>query len=115
MENTVYTESHISVSDYSMDSQGIHGVCAEADLVDGKWWISRVLVKKEQDRGNGLGSKFLQKLLYEIYLRDPDATVIVCPGGYVSDMERQISFYKKNDFVAVSDDNFGDFLQHKKG
>lgn len=111
----VYSGIHVSVTDYSIGPNGIHGVCAEADLVGDKWNISRVLVKKEQDRGKGLGSNFLQKLLKEIYLRNSNAVVIVAPGGYGVDIQKQISFYKKNGFVEVSDDILGNYMEHKKG
>lgn len=111
MESVVFSGDHVTVYDYSVDPSGIHGVCAEADLIDGIWWICRVLVKKEQDRGKGLGSKFLQKLLFEIYRRDPDAAVVVSPGGYGVNSKKQINFYKKNGFKLISDSLF----QHKKG
>lgn len=119
-EQFVYTGNHVSISDYSMDSKGFRGVCAEADRVGDVWWIARVLVRREEDRGKGLGSKCLQKLLSEIYLHeggplnDVGATIIVSPGGYGADSTRQERFYRKNGFVERKTEDGFIFVHERK-
>ena len=36
---------------------------ASADLVGDHWWVSRVIVRKVENRGQGLGSQVLGRLL----------------------------------------------------
>ena len=71
-------------------------------LEEGVWWINRILVP-EENRGQGLGSRLLQRLLSE--LKDKNAkAVIVAPGGYGSKPEDQFNFYRKNGFQQVHSD-----------
>lgn len=73
--------------------------CAEANIdsqdVDA-WYISRVFVK-EHLRGKSIGSQVLQTLLSEIKKQNTKK-VIVSPGGYDNDKDRQFNFYLKNGF-----------------
>lgn len=83
----------------SFEVDGVLGISvASVDLVDGRWYVSRVMVLKDQ-RGLGVGSDMLQRIIYEIKSRPDAADIIVCPGGYNEDPEKQFAFYKKNGFV----------------
>ena len=70
---------------------------AAADFLGDRWWISRVIVRARDNRGKGLGSEVLRRLLDEI-AKQPCTTVCVSPGGYDGDTERQWAFYVKNGF-----------------
>ncbi len=60
------------------------------------WWVSRVLVQPGL-RGKGLGTKMLQRLIKEIQKKGAEA-ILVAPGGYNSNINKQINFYTKNGF-----------------
>ena len=64
------------------------------------WWVARVLVQAK-GRGKGLGSRLLQRLVQEIKGTGAKA-VIVAPGGYNANYNRQVNFYEKNGFKEVS-------------
>lgn len=70
---------------------------AAADLVGDYWWVSRVIVRLPGNRGRGLGSLVLTRLLQEIQ-GQPCKRVHVSPGGYHDDTEKQRAFYLKNGF-----------------
>ena len=73
---------------------------ASIDRVDGnQWWVSRVLVGDRNTRGQGIGSYLIQRAVKEVLKNDPQAEILVEPGGYDSNTEQQINFYKKNGFV----------------
>ena len=74
------------------------------NLGDGRWWVSRVLVAVRNMRGQGIGSKILQRAVQEVLKRDPNAKIIVSPGGYDNNTEQQFNFYKKNGFVPLDGD-----------
>ena len=75
---------------------------AEANQTDGgTWWISRVLVKPESMRGQGIGTKMLELLKQEVK-RQGCQVLQVAPGGYDSD-PRVFTFYKKNGFVETKE------------
>lgn len=66
------------------------------------WWVSRVLVQPAEARGGGLGSEVLGLLLAAFrHQGEPGAKLLVCPGGYENDQERQRRFYLKNGFVPA--------------
>jgi GNAT superfamily N-acetyltransferase len=73
---------------------------ASIDRVEGhRWWVSRVLVGDKNTRGQGIGSYLIQKAVKEVLKHDPQAQILVAPGGYDDNTEQQINFYKKNGFV----------------
>jgi GNAT superfamily N-acetyltransferase len=69
------------------------------------WWISRVFVQ-DPHRGQGVGSKILKTLLSEV-VKQGGKSVIVTPGGYNADPDKQIRFYENHGFVKVLDDTYG--------
>jgi hypothetical protein len=82
-------------------------------LEGGRWWISRVNVQGAE-RGKGIGSQLLQKAIEEVLSFDP-TEIIVAPGGYGEEPERQINFYKKNGFVKINNNGLMSFEKlHKK-
>jgi len=66
------------------------------------WWISRVLVTDQAQRGKGYGGMVLDHLLAEI-IKAGGRVVIVTPGGYGADPDRQIAFYEAHDFFKVGE------------
>jgi GNAT superfamily N-acetyltransferase len=85
--------THVSIS----YKQGIKLATLNADLISFFWWISRVNVP-EGLRGKGIGSKLLQEALKEMKKCPASKAIIVYPGGYDSDPEKQANFYVKNGF-----------------
>lgn len=65
------------------------------------WWIARVYVRPN-NRGKGLGSLLMAKLIQAVAQRE-ERLVVVAPGGYVekSGKARQMAFYRQNGFVDV--------------
>jgi GNAT superfamily N-acetyltransferase len=66
------------------------------------WWISRVLVSDQAQRGKGYGGMVLDHLLAEI-VKAGGRVVIVTPGGYGADPARQVHFYESHDFFKVGE------------
>ena len=88
------SELNVSVSEINNDRLSV----ASADnMMNGSWWISRVNVQGV-DKGTGVGSKLLQKLVDEILFYGP-TKILVAPGGYHGDTVKQFNFYRKNGFV----------------
>lgn len=77
---------------------------ASSDLIQPelrRHWLNRVFVN-EGSRGQGLGTIVLSAL--KVKLRDEGVRgLVVCPGGYGSDPQRQRNFYEKNGFVRCED------------
>ena len=67
------------------------------------WWISRVLVTDNANRGKGFGGMVLDYLLTEI-VKAGGRLVIVTPGGYGADPVKQQRFYEAHDFFKVGED-----------
>jgi len=72
---------------------------ASASYIPGEdyWFINRVLVKPENERGKGIGSELLQLLIKEIK-KHGGKKIIVTPGGYDNKTKKQFNFYRKNGF-----------------
>lgn len=66
------------------------------------WWLARVFVK-ERYRGSGLGTLLLLRL-QAVIKKKPVDVVVVSPGGYGSDIDSLIQFYKKNEFRLIRED-----------
>lgn len=93
------SEFNVSVSQVNNDKLSI----ASADnMLDGRWWISRVNVQGVE-RGKGIGSILLKKLVEEILFYG-ETNIIVAPGGYHEDSEKQYNFYRKNGFVNFNEE-----------
>lgn len=116
-ETDSLTGYHISGSDYSITSSYVEDnrplimylSVASADLVTMPgfskpvWYISRVKVH-DLHQGRGIGSKLLKSLIEEIKAKNSSDFVIVTPGGYDGNTEKQFAFYKKNGFVDGPED-----------
>lgn len=79
-----------------------------------KWWVSRVLVGDRNTRGQGIGTYLLQKAVAEVLKQDPQAEILVEPGGYGDNIEQQTNFYKKNGFVEQPEPEYKGSLIYKK-
>lgn len=66
------------------------------------WWIARAFVH-ETKRGKGIGSAMLLTLLAEISGMSSDP-VVVAPGGYSDDIDRQRKFYISAGFLDVAEE-----------
>jgi len=75
---------------------------ASASFMGNHWFINRVLVNPQSDRGKGIGSKLLQVLIKEIKKQN-NKKIIVTPGGYINNTKQQINFYVKNGFKKTGD------------
>jgi predicted GNAT family N-acyltransferase len=92
----------VSVSLKSSYGPGSRPSIASIDNIgNGTWWISRVLIGNREQRGQGIGSKLLQKAVEEVLKHEPTAKIIVEPGGYGGNTEDQIRFYKNNGFIDL--------------
>ena len=76
-----------------------HRGTAEATFVDGVWYVNRVLVQPQELRGRGIGTRLLQTLIRELREKAGAEVLVVDPGGYDGDTDRQRRFYKKSGFV----------------
>lgn len=108
--NGIYsiTLSETSISAYWMlpNRLLISGIIS-ADLIKPKeylWWINRAIINKPALRNLGIGSTLLKSLLEEITKKD-GKKIVVMPGGYGEDIEKQYNFYKKNGFISDIFDN----------
>jgi len=78
-------------------SANVHPLKAAADKC---WWVSRVLVTSDEDRGKGWGGMILDTLIVEI-TKQGGKSIIVTPGGYGADPKKQKRFYEQHDFVQT--------------
>lgn len=85
-------------------STGENIAVANADFLPHKqyWWLARVFVK-ERYRGSGLGTLLLLRL-QAVIKKKPVDVVVVSPGGYGSDIDSLIQFYKKSEFRLIRED-----------
>lgn len=91
-------------------TDGRVSIASADNLFDGRWWISRVNVQGTT-LGKGVGTALLKKLIEEVLSYGP-ANIIVAPGGYHEDTNRQFNFYKKNGFVETEEEGL---LIYKNG
>lgn len=61
------------------------------------WYLNRLLVKDEKRRSQGLGSHLIQRLMAELKARGA-ISIIVEPGGYLSDVSKLVKFYGRHGF-----------------
>jgi hypothetical protein len=80
-------------------SANLHPLKAQSDKC---WWVSRVLVTSDEDRGRGWGGMMLDQLIVEIVKQDGQS-IIVTPGGYGADPLRQQRFYEAHDFIKTGE------------
>lgn len=99
------SQFNISISEVN---NGKLSIASADNMLDGRWWISRVNVQGIE-RGQGVGSKLLNKLIEEILFYG-ETNIVVAPGGYNEDSDKQFNFYRKNGFV---DDNEDGLLIYK--
>ncbi len=97
-----YNDCEVSISLILKTSvEGIvFAAVAQADRLDDRWWVSRVLVPQSQARGQGLGSIAVQRML-AVIAGISDRPVYVSPGGYQDNTEQQYRFYLRNGFRRI--------------
>lgn len=103
----------ISTSDYcgvSIYEDGLKAA-AEANFIAPDWWISRVVVNPPNRRNEGIGGKLLEHLK-EVIKKRGGETLLVTPGGYGEETERQVRFYRSHGFNN-SCDSYGVLLESK--
>jgi ribosomal protein S18 acetylase RimI-like enzyme len=66
----------------------------------GEWYLNRAIIPAEC-RGRGLGTQLLKRLLEVLSAKENFVHVIVEPGGYGADINKQRRFYTKNGFKPV--------------
>lgn len=90
----------ISVCWFDKNNERNRAVAEASKTGTYSWFINRVLVQPEELRSKGIGSILLKRLISEI--RKTDAKqIIVTPGGYAMNQDRQFNFYKKNGFACM--------------
>ncbi|MDD5649797.1 MAG: GNAT family N-acetyltransferase [Candidatus Nanoarchaeia archaeon] len=98
----------VSVSDtcisiYWVENLG-HNACVESDqIIPNHWMITRALVRPDGYRNQGLGSHLLKILIEEIK-KKKGKSILVTPGGYDGETEKQFRFYEKNGFITPKQD-----------
>ena len=85
--------THVSVSFYDRHRKG----SVEADVLGPKWSICRAVIHPTALRGRGLGSQMLRKL-QDLMVEYGGEYMVVFPGGYDQEHDRQENFYLKNGF-----------------
>lgn len=96
---TYISNSEDSISVYHQDGHMIStGSVCKLPGPNSKWYISRVNVHHKL-RGKGIGTSILDKLIKAVMERQDRNDIVVTPGGYNEDPERQYQFYKKYGFV----------------
>jgi len=88
----VVTPEHMSAS--MLDETGRHLSVASVDWHswEGRWWVSRVSVKPESQRGKGVGRRLVEALQEEA-TKMGRPCMLVAPGGYGSDPQSLQKFY----------------------
>lgn len=69
----------------------------------GRWWLARANINKPEHRGQGIGSRMMSMIKHELLRQPSFQEVIVTPGGYAEDEEKQKRFYVKNGFVEITE------------
>lgn len=95
--NVIKTKNNASIS---CVNNGRVSIASIDNLQDGRWWISRVNIQGTE-KGKGLGSIMLKRAIKEV-LSFGQTEIIVAPGGYDNNLNRQINFYKKNGFEITN-------------
>lgn len=76
---------------------GLGVISVDNLVVDGRWWVARLLIRREH-RNRGLGGYLVDRLLREMKTI-PGVNVLECaPGGYDSDPDRLVAFYQRHGF-----------------
>lgn len=76
----------------------------------GVWWVARAIIQPISKRGNGIGSKMFDLLKEELLKEKCNTKIIVAPGGYGLDQDRQIKFYLKNGFKKNNIEEYYELL-----
>jgi ribosomal protein S18 acetylase RimI-like enzyme len=78
--------------------------CAQASLMPERYWyLNRVVVTNSADRGRGIGGNLLRILQQDLKENFSPGKLVVDPGGYGSDPEDLIKFYKKFGFEETEE------------
>jgi GNAT superfamily N-acetyltransferase len=68
--------------------------------IDQIWYVNRVLVTMEGERGQGLGGMLLDRMISGVV--DAHGKILMVePGGYNADPKRQQRFYESHDFIKT--------------
>ncbi len=95
MIKKIATPEYCSV--YFVDGCVSEGVAEASKISNTDWFVNRVFIRNPLGRGRGLGSRLIKELQSLVASRGCKK-LIVTPGGYNSDPEKQINFYRKNGF-----------------
>lgn len=86
-----------------VDGAGRSCATISADLLDdGTWYLARCLVQ-EPYRSKGVGAFLVARLQQLVTARDGFKQLVVEPGGYAADLNRQRSFYLRQGFARADD------------
>jgi GNAT superfamily N-acetyltransferase len=70
-------------------------------MEDGVWYLNRAIIRDPKARGRGVGTTLLTRLLQEVAAQGC-TRLIVEPGGYGADPQKQRRFYEKSGFRAFN-------------
>ena len=76
---------------------------AEASLIGDEWWVNRVIVRPDNQRGKGLGGKLLEELK-KVVAAEGGKVLLVAPGGYSNKHTAQVNFYGRHGFSKRKED-----------
>ena len=74
------------------------GVVEASRMNDAVWYLNRAVIRAESDRGKGIGSQLLIELMKKLKEQPDCRRLIVTPGGYGMNPDKQFHFYLKNGF-----------------
>lgn len=75
------------------------GVAEASRMPGGYWYVNRVRVEPPGIRGRGIGGRLLERLKAVLRENTEDYLLVVDPGGYGEDPDRQRAFYAKHGFM----------------
>ena len=97
------TDDYLSVFLMTERNEFLRASMQVSHVSNGDWYFNRALVKNDEDRGKGLGTRMLARLKEELKKKPNFKRLIVEPGGYGSEPKRQRGFYLKRGFFPHKD------------
>jgi GNAT superfamily N-acetyltransferase len=95
----VNESANCCTASYWTEDLSIRGT-AEASMLENVWWVNRVVVNPPSARGHGLGSQLIEALKAAV-LKMGGKELMVCPGGYAGNVNKQKRFYKHHGFKLI--------------
>ncbi len=92
----------------------VSGEVSATEFKPGEWYLNRAIVGPDEARGKGLGTQLLKLLLERISSKSNFQRISVEPGGYHTDLAKQVRFYTKNGFMKDTSEN-NTYYWMKKG